>query len=297
MKRGLFGRGAEGSGWGRSSLRLAAVLLIAFVLSGCRGERVVRLSDNTDVDPAEIAGELAGVRIVFVGEHHDDKRHHAKQLTLIKALHDAGYRVAVGLEMFRAEDQEALDRWVAGEMEKDEFVDAYYGYWTIPFSQYADIFDYARDEAIPLVGLNIPKEIIHQVFEGGFESLSPDQLAEMPGVSCDIDPEYEAFIKKAMGRHEASDPSYFKSFCEAQMVWDTSMAHRIIEYLKANPDRVLVVLAGSVHSWKRGIPSQVSRRSDFKYVVILPESPDELSFEEITFEDADYLWLLPSWGG
>ncbi len=47
----------------------------------------------------------------------------------------------------------------------------------------------------------------------------------------------------------------------------------------------------SGHSWKRGIPTQVGKRSDIKFVVIIPEAEEKPSRENVTARDADYLWL------
>ena len=52
----------------------------------------------------------------------------------------------------------------------------------------------------------------------------------------------------------------FVNFCEAQMVWDKSMAWHLMGYLKKNPDTTMVVLAGVGHAWKRGISEQLDER-------------------------------------
>jgi uncharacterized iron-regulated protein len=50
-----------------------------------------------------------------VGEQHDNPAHSRAQLAIIKSLRQSGAKVALGLEMFRRESQEQLDRWAAGE--------------------------------------------------------------------------------------------------------------------------------------------------------------------------------------
>ncbi|MDO8427158.1 MAG: ChaN family lipoprotein [Deltaproteobacteria bacterium] len=239
----------------------------------------------------EILEEGERADIVFVGEIHSAESHHALQLEVIKSLKEAGVPVAIGLEMFRASDQNDLDRWVLGGMKESEFKKAYRRNWKIPWGKYEDIFRYARKNKVPLVGLNISRKIIHQVFQNGFASLTPEELKEIPGITCDVDREYEEFIRRAMKEHDISGAS-FLNFCEAQMVWDTAMAQNAVDYLKKNPGMKMVVLAGGGHSWKRGIPEQVKRRSDLKSLVILPEMPDDkLAAENITFDAADYIWV------
>ena len=275
------------------SFRLISLAIIFISLSllssGC-ASRIIRVADKAEILMPELVSDMKKVRLVFVGEAHDEKWHHDTQLALIKALHESGSLVAVGIEMFRAENQSKLDAWVSGRMDEDEFIKEYLLNWQVPWPKYSDIFLYARDNRIPLVGLNIPKKVIRQVFKDGYESLTAEQLQEVPGAKCEVDAEYEKFIRRAMSEHTMSE-STFKKFCEAQMVWDSSMALKSINYLKANQERTLVVLAGSAHSWRRGIPNQVKKLHGPPYVIILPESAMSSDISEITVDDTDYVWV------
>jgi uncharacterized iron-regulated protein len=98
------------------------------------------------------------------------------------------------------------------------------------------------------------------------------------------------FIRKAYAGHAMQDRA-FVNFCEAQMVWDKSMAWHLMAYRKKNPGRTVVVLAGVGHAWKRGIPEQVEMESKYAYRVILPLVPDQIEKETVTTRDADYVLL------
>jgi len=50
-------------------------------------------------------------------------------------------------------------------------------------------------------------------------------------------------------------------------------------------------LRGPVIAWKKGIPERIKERSSTSYAVLLPEIPDHLDKDTVTFEDADYLML------
>jgi uncharacterized iron-regulated protein len=211
-----------------------------------------RISDKALVDLSEVLHDLKNASLVFVGELHDQKDHHELQLAVIRGLNEAGVPVAVGLEMFRAESQVHLDGWV--------------------------------------LGLNVPREITRQVAQGGFTSLTPEQIGELPEVSCDVGSTYMEFIRRSFGQHPHGNTE-FTYFCEAQIVWDTAMAWYLLKFLEANPKRTVVVLAGNGHAWKRGIPEQIRRRSSAAYRVILPEEPERLERENVSVDDLDYLWL------
>ncbi len=269
---------------------LSLIVLSVFIIHSHarKKEGILKVSGMQQVTVNDMIDDLKEVSLVFVGEFHDNKDHHDAQLKIIRELARRGDRVAVGLEMFRANSQESLDLWVSGDINEGEFKEVFQDNWGNSWPLYRDIFLYAREKGIPLVGLNVPREIPQQVARKGFASLSREQLAMLPGVSCDIDAKYENFIRRALGAHGSHGRS-FTYFCEAQMVWDTTMATRLLSYLGENPDVTVVVLAGSGHSWKRGIPEQVKRRSDVSLRVVLPEVPDRMDRESVTLEDADYI--------
>ena len=234
-----------------------------------------------------MVADLKQVRAVFIGEMHDQQAHHDAQLQLIRELHRSGAGISIGLEMFRQDGQAELDRWIDGEIEEAEFVTVFNRHWQ-DWPLYREIFVYAREEKIPLIGLNITRDIVNQVARAGFASLSDRQREKLPFATCDVSPEYRKFIRRALGGH-AGEVNDFNNFCEAQLVWDMHMAKVLQDYLVENPEQTVVVLAGSGHSWKHGIPEQLARRGDYSYRVLLPEVPGHIDFRVIDAEDADYL--------
>ena len=254
-------------------------------------ETILRLSDGAELGFSQILEDLKGVPLIFVGELHDNKAHHEVQLKVVQALHESGIPLAVGLEMFRRKNQSVLDQWIDGGMSEGEFQVHFHENWFFAWPLYRDIFRYAREHKIPLIGLNVPREITRQVTRKGFSSLSREQLGQLPSVSCKVDAEYMDFIRRSFGAHAHGDLN-FTYFCEAQMVWDTAMAHHLVNFLKENSRYTVIVLAGNGHAWKRGIPEQVRRQGNLGYRVILPEAPGMQEKNGTSQADADYLWLI-----
>lgn len=252
------------------------------------GLQLYDISDRKVVALENVLHRLIAKRIILVGERHTDPANHKAQLQIIKAISETGLPVAVGLEMFRADSQDALDRWVAGKTTEEDFQKAFYDNWGFQWSLYRDIFHHARDKKIPLVGLNLPRAITQKVARQGFNSLSPEQKGTLPFVECVVDPEYMDFIRRAYGSHSHGQTN-FNYFCEAQLVWDKAMASRALHFLNAHPAFMMVILAGTGHVWKKAIPEQIRRESSFGYSVILPEVPGDIDSKRVTPEDADYL--------
>lgn len=275
------------------------LLFLVFLLLSCsaaesgRGYTVLRVRDGREIAFSQMIGEIKKTTFVLVGEVHDIQAHHRMELDIIRALHESGVPVSIGLEMFRADSQKSLDEWVKGALPLDRFLPVYYDNWRQGWPLYRDIFLYARDHDIPMVGLNIPDRIAEAVAKRGFASLTRDEKVQLPpGISCDVDPAYMDFIRKAYADHARHNDKRFLNFCEAQMVWDQSMAWHLVEYVKKHPGRTVIVLAGVGHSWKRGIPERISRESKYSLKVIMPLVPDQINPDNVTIKDTDYV-ILP----
>ncbi|GMR04528.1 MAG: ChaN family lipoprotein [Thermodesulfobacteriota bacterium] len=266
--------------------------VIGLISGGCLMNRVVRYPGGVDVPVKDLAGELINARAIFVGEFHEEWAHHRVQLRVIKALNEAGVDLAIGLEMFRADSQEPLDRWVRGDISEKDFRKEYHKNWNVSWYQYKGIFNYAKKNSIPLIGLNVPRSVSHKVFIGEVESLAPEERKMIGDITCNVDEKYEELIRDAIKEHVDTEAGY-KSFCEVQMVWDNFMASQVVAYLDANPGKTMVVLSGSAHSWKRGIPRKVGELSGIRTLVVLPEAGEGFERWNITVDDTDYLWLDP----
>jgi uncharacterized iron-regulated protein len=266
------------------------VFILAWWSHGSGTERILRVADGRVLSLPEIVRDLTKARLVFVGELHTYQSHHNAQLEVVRALKRADAPVTIGLEMFKRESQPDLERWVRGELNEKEFQKIYYQNWNYPWNLYRDIFLYARDHKILMVGLNVAPEITRQVAREGFSSLSQEQRGDLPMVSCRVDPEYMAFIRRSLGMHGHGGMDFIK-FCEAQLVWDTAMAWSLLRFLEKKPESTVVVIAGSGHSWKSGIPAQVRSRSTVPFRVILPEIPGRVEHRNISVDLADYLWM------
>jgi uncharacterized iron-regulated protein len=274
---------------------LIAIFFGIFYLAGqspAFPAKIYRVSDGKIITKEQFLDDLKRVKVVFVGEAHTDEFHHLLELDIIKALREAQVPMAVGLEMFAAPSQGILDGWTSGGLGKERFVESYYRNWGFPWPLYSHIFDYLREKRIYAIALNLPQAISDKVAAQGFDSLTAQERAQIPpGVSCSVDERYRMFIRRAYEAHNMSEQT-FNHFCEAQILWDKTMAWHLAEYLKDNPRRTVVVLSGTGHAWKRGIPEQLQTLTDDpQYRVVLPELPDRVNPTNISVKDADYLLL------
>jgi uncharacterized iron-regulated protein len=278
------------------SVFLGAGIFLFLVVSTSNGvcaERVLRVSDGAILDFQQMTRDVKTADLVFVGEAHSELRHHHAQLRIMKALAASGKNVAVGLEMFRADSQKELDLWVEGGMALSQFVEVYSRNWGMPWPWYMKILTYAREAGIPLIGLNLPGPITEKVSRHGYDSLTRDELRQLPpGITFDIDDRHLKHMRKIYETHGKGDAS-FENFNRAQLAWDKTMAYHLMNFLKKKPGTTVVVLAGMDHAMKIGVPEQIRRQSAYRSVVILPEMPGRIERNAVTVEDCDY--LLVEW--
>jgi len=278
-------------GW-TTLLLLGLILAVTIARYGLSPVHVLRVNDKHVIAFHRMIEELRGTRIVFAGENHDQRQDHKAQLAVIKGLLQSGTPLAIGLEMFTADSQEKLDLWSIGKLSEIDFIKLYYRDWGMPWPLYRDIFLYARKHRIPMIALNVPHAISRKVARSGFASLTPEERKRLPeGITCNIDPVYRSFVRKAYSLHSGGSDRSFENFCEAQMLWNKGMGWYLQKYLAGNPGRTVVVLTGTGHAMKRAIPEEVFQGGKFSYKVILPEQPD-LDRDAVTSQDADYLLLF-----
>jgi uncharacterized iron-regulated protein len=271
-----------------TTLLVAAGVLVVFVTISAGRQKVVRVQDGARIDLRRMMDETRRSRVIFVGETHTRMADHRLELRVIKALYRQGRPLAIALEMFTADHQPQLDAWVAGRLGPDRFIRLYYGDWQMPWPYYRAILTYARDRQIPLVGLNVPQEIPAKVAREGFAALTPAERGKIPpGITCTVDAAYREFIRRAYREHDQGE-GVFANFCEAQMLWNKAMAWHLADYLQRFPHRTVVVLTGTGHALKRGIPAELAEFAAVPAVVIMPGSSG-LTAGDVTVADADYL--------
>ena len=247
---------------------------------------VIDLSNLPTLNP--LIGKLADKRAIFVGETHDRYEHHLNQLAIVRGLHYRDKDIAIGMEFFQQPFQAHLDAYVAGEITEKEMLRLtdYFERWRYDYRLYRPILRFAREHGIPIVALNLEREIIAKVADGGIESLSEEERARIPSEIDRDDEAYRARVKSVFAHHPQAEEKNFEHFLAVQLLWDEGMAERAADYLIEHPEKSMVILAGSGHlEYGQGIPKRLLRRlSDTESAILLNGTSRDLDPEV-----ADYL--------
>ncbi len=261
-------------------------------------DQILHIPTGIQVTKDQMIEIVQGSRVIYIGETHDNVEAHRAQLEVIKRLAEKfPGKITVGMEMFRQSAQPALDRWHQGKVAPGEFKALFNKNWGPGFKLYQPIFDFLKENSIPLVGLKSSRETEALLRKEGL-AVHPESFPEMD----ETDLLHKTFSMSLFGGHADHAEALTKPY-QMLLLWEEAMAHKVADFLKNNADRKLVVLAGGFHvQYGFGIPKRAFRRVPHAYSIILPtvtELPAELKDREMQVEHVsiplyagDFAWRL-----
>ncbi|MGA9378335.1 MAG: ChaN family lipoprotein [Phormidium sp.] len=270
-----------------------------FCIPLANAQKIFNPVSQQNYTPQQFFQNLTKANVIYLGETHTSEADHKAQLEIIQQIYGKKGKIAIAMEMFQRPYQGAIDRYLAGKITEQELLTQteYQQRWGFPWEYYAPILRFAKENRLPVLAVNTPSEVTRKVARQGLESLTPEDKKYIPPIS-EIRTDNAAyrqmlsdvFNQHQQGGHGASQS--FERFFSAQVLWDETMAENIAEFVKANPNHTVIVLAGQGHLvYGYGIPSRVSRRLGNSLVQksILLNFDSELPLKKDQ-PVADYLW-------
>lgn len=220
-----------------------------------------------------IAAAADGKRFVFLGENHATAPHQQLEADVVAALVKRGRKVIVGLEMYTRPKQDWLDQWSSGSLSEADFLEKsdWKGQWGFPFEFYRPVFNVVKDNKLPLVALNVPRDWVRQVGRKGYAGLTNEARLQLPADLFLGNKEHKQVFDALMGGHPMTGPQGDNIYA-AQVLWDEGMADTAIKWLERTPadnKTVFVVIAGVGHvMYGQGINYRVQRRTKQKGITV-----------------------------
>lgn len=247
---------------------------------------------------SQMIGEMKTSHFIYIGESHDSLPMHEIQAKIIYALYKQNPKLAVGLEMFPVTSQEVLNKWALGLLTKDQFLreSKWYTNWNFNFGFYEDIFQFAKDNRLPVQGLNASRDIIKKIRMSGWESLSEEekQIVPQPDLSNE---EHRKLIRMILEspdmphqmKKEGMD-KVFEGLYRAQSAWDEVMAAKALKTYEREGGRV-AVLAGSGHLiYNLGINRRTYEKTHLPFKTVICVVVPEREEVRVSRSLADYVW-------
>jgi len=251
---------------------------------------------ESPISEAEFHARLVEAEYILVGESHDSEIDHQHQARIYVALTEGGAKAALGMEMFQRPFQSVLDRFVAGELTEDEFLtqSSYQERWGFPPEYYSPLWTRAQELGLPIVALNVRRELTKRVSAVGLAGLSEAELQDIPEMDLTTKA-YRQWLEDIFRAHGMTlEPDRFERFFQAQVLWDETMADTAVNFMRANQGLThMVIIVGRGHverGW--GVPDRIQRRvpnASMATVVTVPAGTPAQTAAEL----ADFVIVLP----
>jgi uncharacterized iron-regulated protein len=215
---------------------------------------------------------ITQARVIYIGETHNSNSDHEYQFDVLKGLKARGADFAIGWEMFDVTQQSMLDQWHARQITTDALLDKtdWKRTWGMESVMYETMLRWSQSEKVASLALNAPRSLSRKLALG--QTLTPEERAMLPNGFQPLPGGYEHFAEQ-MSRHPhmgGAAPS-LENVYKAQLLWEQTMANRIIEFLDAHADAKLVVLTGRGHlEGGFGIPGFVRQKTSARQIVLFP---------------------------
>ena len=213
--------------------------------------------------------QLAPARVIYIGEMHNSDSDHEYELDVLKGLRARDVRFTVAWEMFEVPQQGLLDAWDEHHLSTDALLQKtdFQAHWGSLSVFYEKILRWTQAENVPSLALNAPATLSHKLAMGA--PLDPAERAQVPTGFHPLPGGLEHFGEQMSQAPHGS--ANLENFYKAQLLWEQTMATRIVDYLAAHPDGKLVVLTGRGHvEGGFGVPAFVSQKTDAAQLVIFP---------------------------
>lgn len=267
-----------------------------FEICGPAGQWIDPATGDT-VPPEAALLQAAKGSIVLLGESHTSKEDHLWQTHTLAGLFAHNPDVIVGFEAFPRETQPVLDKWTAGDLLEDAFLEEtrWNDVWGYDADFYLPLFNFARQNRLDMKAINVDRNLVSTVGRDGWEAVAE---TDRQGISTPT-PASQAYrealaavfsskLSHGIGRVADSDSetetkeptvedilarSDFNKFVDAQLVWDRAMAEALFEASEENPGALVVGILGRGHvEHGFGVPHQLESLGAGKIVSLLPVS-------------------------
>ncbi|MFN4285877.1 MAG: ChaN family lipoprotein [Lacibacter sp.] len=225
-------------------LLLAIAVQWVFALQAQRKEAYqLFTATGKKVTYGRMVKELEKKDVVLFGEYHNNPICHWLQLHVTRDL-GKKRKLILGAEMFEADNQEALNRYLSGTIDARALAQEA-RLWNNYKTDYAPLVNYAKANKLPFIATNIPRMYAALVNKGGFEALDtvPDGVKKwMAPLPIAYDAELSGYknMLTMMGDH--ATPNLPK----AQAIKDATMAHFILQHFM--PGTLFMHYNGTYHS-------------------------------------------------
>ncbi len=143
----------------------------------------------------QVADDLSRYDVVFFGEFHGHSGIHLAQMRMFKALQQRYADMTLSLEQFERDTQPLLDQYLAGEIGEKVLQEDGRG-WPNYEQSYRPLVEYSKDNGLPVIAANAPKQAVICVSKKGPEILDEIPMPDRDWVAAELHIEEGAYLDK-----------------------------------------------------------------------------------------------------
>jgi uncharacterized iron-regulated protein len=264
---------------------------------------IARVDRPATVTLDQAADALKDYDIVVIGEFHDHIANHLAQLALLRTLHQRVPKLALSMEQFERDQQSRLDDYLAGKIGEETLIEGLG--WKNYAEAYRPLVEYAKDNHLPVIAANAPRDIVRCVAREGTAYLDRLSATKRDLVAAQLHAEDGRYKQKffrfagddaAHGGSDGTARQRMENNFAAQVTRDDTMAESIASFLQANPGYHVLHVTGAFHvAEKLGTVERLKMRTpQRKIALIMPvqAGADSTVLKPDDAKEADFAILL-----
>lgn len=231
-------------------------LSMAMLCLGAGAAGAAQFSDvqsGKNLTAAQLASKLQKYDVVFFGEYHDQSEIHQYELELLKAMYKAkGEKLALSMEMFEADNQDKLNKFLASTLSEENFL-ATARPWPNYGTDYAPLVNFAKEKKMPVIAANVPRFLAAHVAKNNAstEGVEAQYQQWLPKHTYAPEGAYKDKFYAQMSSPAAPmkmTPARLAAVYAAQCLKDDKMAESIAAFADAHQNMQILHINGCFHS-------------------------------------------------
>ena len=257
--------GICGSGWGHRLL----LAVLAVLLTACAGPppkrddpligKIYQAQSQRQIEAAELYRHMEKSRVIYLGETHDNPRHHQLELEILDTLIKQGRRPALGFEFFSIGQTSYLMQFTqsraaaAGGHGKPMTLAQLRRLlgWESreqAWSFYSPLLKLAKQYRLPVFGADLSAGLTGRITRVGVSGLSALESRQLYPSGFENDDYRQMMYQQFTEAHCGwSRPGLLKRLYQTWVARNDAMAMSIGEFLRERPAQPVMMILGSGH--------------------------------------------------
>ena len=251
-------------------------------------------SKGKKTDYNQLLAEAKKADIILFGELHDNPICHWLQKELTQDMFtDKKEKLTLGAEMFEADDQIALNEYLAGKLSEKTLKDEV-KLWINFGTDYKPLLDFAKTNKLKFIADNIPRRYANLVYSRGVAALDSID-AEAKKWIAPLPFKYDGTLKCYKDIFENAGGHGGENLPKSQAIKDATMAYFILK--NWSKGQTCIHYNGAYHSnHHQGIEWYLKQQNpDLKILVISSTEQNDINQLEAEANDSgDFIICTPS---